>query len=283
MGAEFRSVQTRMWREDEWFQDLDTDARLLFIYLFTNPSASISGIYRLPLRTMAFESGLPVQRVQQLLNQFSEQDKAHYADGVIWVVKMRDNQLPGRISTQVETRLAKDIASIPDCELKRRYLIAYGYPIDTLSILRATDTDTDTVTDTETEQYICTSDDDAPVSESGEKPKRRRSVAQQEMDLWIGALSYALGFDPKIPGAYQKWAKLAKGYADAGYTHVDVENWRDYMWPNDWRCQKGQPPTKAALDAGLPELKRKREAASKPKQTAYYTDPLTGERVQVQL
>ena len=50
MGAEFRSVQTRMWREDEWFQDLDTDARLLFIYLFTNPSASISGIYRLPRR-----------------------------------------------------------------------------------------------------------------------------------------------------------------------------------------------------------------------------------------
>lgn len=282
MGAEFRSVQTRMWREDEWFQDLDTDARLLFIYLFTNPSASISGIYRLPLRTMAFESGLPVQRVQQLLNQFAEQDKAYYADGVVWVVKMRDNQLPGKISTQVETRLNKDIASIPDCELKRRYLIAYGYPIDTVSIPFTTDTDTDTVTDTDTE-HTCTPNGDAPVPVSGDKPKRNRSAAQQEMDLWIGALSYALGFDPKIPGTYQKWAKLAKGYADAGYTHIDVENWRDYMWPNDWRCQKGQPPSKAALDAGLPELKRKRESLSKPKQVGYITDPRTGESIEVTL
>lgn len=282
MGAEFRSVQTRMWREDEWFQDLDTDARLLFIYLFTNPSASISGIYRLPLRTMAFESGLPVQRVQQLLNQFAEQDKAYYADGVVWVVKMRENQLPGKISTQVETRLNKDIASIPDCELKRRYLIAYGYPIDTVSIPFTTDTDTDTVTDTDTE-HTCTPDGDAPVPVSGDKPKRNRSAAQQEMDLWIGALSYALGFDPKIPGTYQKWAKLAKGYADAGYTHTDVENWRDYMWPNDWRCQKGQPPSKAALDSGLPELKRKREMLSKPKQVGYITDPRTGESIEVTL
>ena len=32
---------------------LPTDARLLWIYLFTNPSASVSGIYKLPLRTMA--------------------------------------------------------------------------------------------------------------------------------------------------------------------------------------------------------------------------------------
>ena len=150
MAAEFRSVQTRMWREDEWFQDLDTDARLLFIYLFTNPSASISGIYRLPLRTMAFESGLPVERVQQLLNQFSEQDKAHYADGIIWVVKMRENQLPGKLSPKVKTRLDKDVASIPYCELKRRYLIAYGYPIDTVSIPTPTDTDTETELQTET-------------------------------------------------------------------------------------------------------------------------------------
>ncbi len=150
MAAEFRSVQTRMWREDEWFQDLDTDARLLFIYLFTNPSASISGIYRLPLRTMAFESGLSVERVQQLLNQFAEQDKAYYSDGIIWVVKMRENQLPGKLSPKVKTRLDKDVASIPYCELKRRYLIAYGYPIDTVSI--PTPTETDTETDTETKQ-----------------------------------------------------------------------------------------------------------------------------------
>lgn len=148
MTAEFRSVQTRMWREDDWFQTIDTDARLLFIYLFTNPSASIAGIYRLPLRTIEFESGIPQARVKELLAQFSTANKAHFENGVVWVVKMRENQIPGEtLSPKVKVRLDKDVASIPDCPLKIRYLKHYGYPIDTLSIPVSTDTDTDTVTE----------------------------------------------------------------------------------------------------------------------------------------
>ena len=150
MTAEFRSVQTRIWREDDWFQSLPTDARLLFIYLFTNPSASIAGIYRLPLRTIEFESGLSQQRIRELLAEFAAMNKVHYESGVVWVVKMRENQLPGKISDQVRKRLSKDIASIPDCALKIQYLRHYGYCTDTVSIPFATDTDTDTHTETET-------------------------------------------------------------------------------------------------------------------------------------
>ena len=131
MTAEYRSVQTRMWREDDWFQSLPTDARLLFIYLFTNPSASIAGIYRLPLRTIEFESGIPQERVKELLAEFSAANKVHYADNVVWVVKMRENQSPGKMSPLVKIRLDKDVASIPDCPLKTRYLEHYRYPIDT--------------------------------------------------------------------------------------------------------------------------------------------------------
>jgi DnaD/phage-associated family protein len=138
-----------MWREDDWFQGLPTDARLLFIYLFTNPSASIAGIYRLPLRTIEFESGIPAERINELLAQFSAMNKAHYDNGVVWVVKMRENQLPGAsISPKVKIRLDKDVASIPDCPLKTRYLKHYGYPIDTLSIPVPTETDTETDTET---------------------------------------------------------------------------------------------------------------------------------------
>lgn len=153
MTAEYRSVQTRMWREDDWFQSLPTDARLLFIYLFTNPSASIAGIYRLPLRTIEFESGIPAERVKELLAQFSAANKAHYDGGVVWVVKMRENQLPGAtLSPKVRVRLDKDIASIPDCPLKTKYLTHYGYPIDTLSIPIRTETETDTVTATKQQE-----------------------------------------------------------------------------------------------------------------------------------
>lgn len=132
--ADYRSVQTRMWREDEWFQELDVEARLLWIYLFTNPSASPAGIYRLPLRTIAFESGVSYEAAQRLILQFSDDGKAYYEDGVLWVVNMRRLQFPGLIDGskewQTATRISRDIDLIPDrCPLKARYLAHSGYPI----------------------------------------------------------------------------------------------------------------------------------------------------------
>jgi hypothetical protein len=150
--ADFRTVHCEMWRADEWYQRLPTDARLLWIYLFTNPSASVAGIYRLPLRTMAFEVGLPEDRVAELLDMFAQDGKAYFENGVVWVRKMRERQLPGKISPQLAAHIQKEIDRIPVSILKNRYLEAYGYSIDTVSIPRATDTDTDThtVTDTDT-------------------------------------------------------------------------------------------------------------------------------------
>lgn len=158
--ADFRSVKTAIWREDDWFQELPVDGRLLFIYLFTNPSASVAGIYKLPLRTMIFESGIPEARVVELLAQFAADGKVFYEQGIVWVRRMREHQLPGKISHQLITRLRRDIEGIPECGLKQAYLSAYSngtgnmgyvYPSDTVSIPRATDTDTDRYTDTDTE------------------------------------------------------------------------------------------------------------------------------------
>jgi hypothetical protein len=131
--ADYRSVQTRMWREDEWFQELDVEARLFWIYLFTNPSASPAGIYRLPLRTMAFESGVDYETAQDLMRQFAAIGKARYEDGVVWVVNMRRLQFPtlidGSKEWQTAVRIQRDIDLIPDrCALKAQYLAHSGYP-----------------------------------------------------------------------------------------------------------------------------------------------------------
>ena len=123
--ADFRTVKCAMWREDEWFQSLTPDERLLFIYLFTNPSASVAGIYKLPLRTISFESGLALDRCKAIIARFTKDNKAYYEDGVVWVRRMREHQLPGIINSKLQTRLAKDVELIPDCALKTRYLQAY--------------------------------------------------------------------------------------------------------------------------------------------------------------
>lgn len=102
---------------------------------------------------------------------------------------------------------------------------------------------------------------DAPKA----KPKRERSDKQKALDAWVESLAYALEFDPKIPGAYGRWSKTGAGYEKAGYTPEDVRTWKEFIWPTDWRYDKGQKPTKGAMDERLPDIKRKREAATKPK------------------
>jgi hypothetical protein len=151
------------------------------------------------------------------------------------------------------------------------------------------DIDPDTEADSETERDAeknMPSGDGAPSAQSisthaSGKPKRERSDRQKEQDAWVDALAYALEFDPKIPGAYAKWVKIGNGYGHAGYLPEDVRTWKEFIWPTDWRFDKGQRPTKVAMDEKLPDIKRRREAAAKPKQMAYYTDPITGERVEV--
>jgi hypothetical protein len=139
-----------MWREDDWFQSLEPDARLFWVYLLTNPSASVAGIYRLTERTMVFECGIDAARVRELKQQFTKADKAYFEGDVIWVRKMREYQSAENPSQKVVIRMNKDVAAIPDCDLKIRYMKAYGYGINRVSIPRLTDTDTYTDTDTET-------------------------------------------------------------------------------------------------------------------------------------
>ena len=202
--ADFRSVKCSMWREDDWFQSLDADERLLFIYLFTNPSASVAGIYKLPLRTIAFESGIPEKRAAEIMARFARDGKAFYESGVVWVRKMREHQLPGIINSKLQTRLAKDVELIPDCALKTRYLqtyqaqtpvpIPYPYPTDTISIPFTTDTDTDTDTDpdtdTETEEERLPAPAPAPKAVDPKFEERTQMTSQYQAVL--GAPSTAI-------------------------------------------------------------------------------------------
>ena len=144
--ANYRTIQTRMWREDDWFQDLSVSARLLWLYLITNPSANAAGIYRLPLRTMAFESGIPLEEIKNLLSDFASAKKAYYQQGIVWVVKMRHYQFPNP-NAKILKRIELDLKEIPEIPLKTHYIAYYNSsatpdapsiptpsPIDTLSI-----------------------------------------------------------------------------------------------------------------------------------------------------
>ena len=70
--AGYRQIHTQIWK-DEWFLDLEPQAKLLFIYLFGNENTSLSGIYKLPLKVILFETGLDKEYVVNTLKKTNPQ------------------------------------------------------------------------------------------------------------------------------------------------------------------------------------------------------------------
>jgi len=127
--ADYRQIYIKMWK-DTWFLELPADSKLLFVYLFSNESTSVAGIYELPIPAMAFETGLSIECVKESLAHFREAGKVYYENGIVWVVNLRKyNANP---SPKVDIRIEMDLDDLPDCELKRKYLEFYS--TDTVSI-----------------------------------------------------------------------------------------------------------------------------------------------------
>ena len=141
--ANFRQIHVSIWK-DEWFLDLASDEKLLFIYLFGNEATSIAGIYKLAIKVIAFESGLPIKRIHEIMAKFSKAGKVYYDDGLIWVVNMRKYH-PSKSET-VLTRVRNDLDMIPNCPIKTAYQqaqagadmvsISYPYHTDTSTQLK---------------------------------------------------------------------------------------------------------------------------------------------------
>ena len=129
----YRQIHVKIWK-DSWFIRLNPEERLHFIYLFSNEAASVSGIYELPMRVQAFETGLSLDIIESNLIEFEAQGKVSW-DGehsVVWVKMLR--RYNANPSPKIEARIIKDLKAIPNCSLKKEYCSHYGIDYDTLSM-----------------------------------------------------------------------------------------------------------------------------------------------------
>jgi len=168
----YRQIHVKIWK-DGWFLDLPSDHKLLFIYLFSNERANLFGLYDLPLKVICFETELDPDTVTEGLARFTEEGKAFYEDGWVWVRSLLTYNAPNLGSPKIQGHLQNVLAEIPDIPLKARALRYYARQIPYTS-----DTDTASIPDrTEQEQET-----------EQETEHDQEQHQQQEMDVAVAAV-----------------------------------------------------------------------------------------------
>lgn len=88
----------------------------------------------LPLKAIAFETGIEQEYIEQALERFEADGKIARSDGWIWVKNLRKYNASN--SPTVQKRIERDLNDMPDGELKSAYIRYYmvSVPYDTVPI-----------------------------------------------------------------------------------------------------------------------------------------------------
>jgi len=124
--AKSRMINTKFW-DDAYTSNLDPIEKLLFLYFLTNTSTNISGIYEIPLKKVASETGLDKDMVEKIIGRFERDCKIFYREGWVGIVNFIKNQ--NQNSPKVKKGIEIEIQNCPD---NIRDLV-FSKGIDTLS------------------------------------------------------------------------------------------------------------------------------------------------------
>ena len=116
-GGSYRQIHIKIWT-DEWFLDLQPHEKLLFIYLFSNGRTNMIGLYDLPPKVIAFETGLEPEVIEATLSGFERAGKIARGNGLIWVKKMLDYNGTRLPSPTIQTHIRSIFALLRDCPVK---------------------------------------------------------------------------------------------------------------------------------------------------------------------
>ncbi len=239
----FRQIHTLIWK-DEDFLEFSQAEKLLFIYFFSNESTTLSGLYKIPLRVVSFETGISMSVINKAMEKFERLKKIYYRDGYVFVTKFQKYNKGG---DKVEISIRHEIENIPDCEIKRIYIayfqpnIPYIYP-------------------------IISKEEKSKEKESKEEPENH-TPQTSESSLWFGATGmsvYPIKSDHNdIDGALRTIQANHKENT-VEYLKGFFQEWvrRKYSKTNigwlDWAISGDIPPMKDKADlAGVTKQKRK--------------------------
>ena len=89
--SKLRSVNTHIW-SDTWFELLEPQAKLLFLYFITNEKTNMLGVYEISIKRVAFETGIEKQDVVRYLKEFEDDSKIKYAHNRVLLLNFLKHQ-----------------------------------------------------------------------------------------------------------------------------------------------------------------------------------------------
>ena len=122
--AKYRPVYTKIW-SDPWFEELNANRKLLYLYLFTNDHCNDIGVYPLTLRRMASETNMDIRTIQRALDYFAQSDKIEYNnDQFVWVKNYLKYQPVARNKQSICHDIAIALPSTSHCTTISKHISA---------------------------------------------------------------------------------------------------------------------------------------------------------------
>lgn len=106
--AKERMVNTRVW-SDYWVSQLDPIEKLLFLYFLTNSYTNISGIYEMPLKVAAVETGIEPTMVDKVILRLHPKIITHKG----WVIIPKFPKHQSLKSSDVVKGMQREFLSAP--------------------------------------------------------------------------------------------------------------------------------------------------------------------------
>ena len=108
--AKKRLVDTKFW-EDNYSSNLDPIEKLMFLYFLTNSHTNICGIYQVPLKIIAVDTGIDRDIVMKILSRFERDGKVIFRDW--WIAIKNFIRYQNEWSPQIKAWIKKEMLLAP--------------------------------------------------------------------------------------------------------------------------------------------------------------------------
>lgn len=125
--AIFRKVHTQIW-SDPFFSELENEKKIFYLYILTNERTRQCGIYEISKKHMAFDLGISIEKVSNLIKFFSKCGKIHFSDTTNEIAVKNWAKYNYSTSPKVVKCIESELKNV-----KNRVLIEYIYSIDSVS------------------------------------------------------------------------------------------------------------------------------------------------------